>query len=166
MYENLARAIDQLKKAKESKNIFKETEEQKQFFSLSNGLPFYLWHHMLNNTEDQHNHIARETGGMCCFNHLISLPKKGNVAHNLYPYEYQLYQDLMRPKPKPTDDDIELKQTYRKNWILKATGLGITEILLRVCVRNNDLKGHKVLIVTGPNLQLAQTLIKRIRDSF
>lgn len=35
-----------------------------------------------------------------------------------------------------------------------------------MCVRNDDLKGHKVLIVTGPNLQLAQSLIKTIRDLF
>lgn len=169
MYENLAKVIEQRKKAIESKNIFRETEEQRQFISIAKGLPFYLWHHMLNNTEDQHNQIARETGGMCCFNHLISLPKKDNVSHNLYPYEYQLYRDLMRPKPKPTDP-IELRQTYKKHWILKSTGLGITEILLRwicwMCVRNDELKGHKVLLVTGPNLQLAQTLIKRIKELF
>lgn len=54
--------------------------------------------------------------------------------------------------------------------VIKATGLGITEFVLRwiawMCIRNDDLKGKRVRIVTGPNIALAITLIKRLKDLF
>jgi hypothetical protein len=40
-------------------------------------------------------------------------------------------------------------------WILKATGLGVTEFMLRfmawLCLRNDDYKNSQMVIVTGPN---------------
>ena len=35
-----------------------------------------------------------------------------------------------------------------------------------MCVRNDDLKGQRVCIVTGPNIALAITLIKRLKELF
>jgi hypothetical protein len=50
-------------------------------------------------------------------------------------------------------------QQHKHIWIKKATGLGITEFMLRYiawkCLFNEDWKGKQVCIVTGPNEDLA-----------
>ena len=55
-------------------------------------------------------------------------------------------------------------------WVKKATGLGVTEFMLRfmawLCLRNNDYKGSQMVIVTGPNQELAIKLIKRMKMLF
>ena len=55
-------------------------------------------------------------------------------------------------------------------WIKKATGLGITEFMLRymswLCVRNNKLQDSHMCIVTGPRIELAITLINRMKGLF
>jgi hypothetical protein len=55
-------------------------------------------------------------------------------------------------------------------WIKKATGLGITEFMLRfmvwLCLRNDDYQGSQMVIVTGPNQDIAIKLIKRLKALF
>jgi hypothetical protein len=55
-------------------------------------------------------------------------------------------------------------------WIKKATGLGITEFCLRfmawLCLRNDDYKNSQMVIITGPNQELAIKCIKRIKALF
>ncbi|MGH9972996.1 MAG: hypothetical protein ACRD93_03760, partial [Nitrososphaeraceae archaeon] len=55
-------------------------------------------------------------------------------------------------------------------WVLKSTGLGITEFFLRVigwlCTRDDKLKGSQVCIVTGPRVELSITLIDRLKAIF
>jgi hypothetical protein len=52
-------------------------------------------------------------------------------------------------------------------WIKKATGLGVTEFFLRfmawLCLRNNDYRNSQMCIVTGPNIDIAIKLIKRMK---
>jgi primosomal protein N' len=107
--------------------------------------------------------------GRCCFNHLIGLPEKHGIKHNLYLYEHNLFAELMKDEPKLTED-ITKRQQYKHITVIKATGLGITEFILRwiawMCVRNNDFKGRRICIVTGPNIALAITLIKRLKELF
>lgn len=54
--------------------------------------------------------------------------------------------------------------------VLKATGLGISELCIRflawLCLRNNDLQGSQMVIFTGPRLELAVTLVSRLKDLF
>jgi hypothetical protein len=49
-------------------------------------------------------------------------------------------------------------------WIKKATGLGVTEFMLRfmawLCLRNDDYQNSQMCIVTGPNQDIAIKLIK------
>jgi len=52
--------------------------------------------YLLNNHEAHHNELARETHGMCSRNHLIGLPEKNGIKHNLYEYEYNLFKELMK----------------------------------------------------------------------
>ena len=55
-------------------------------------------------------------------------------------------------------------------WILKSTGLGITEFFLRIigwlCTKDNSLKGSQVCIVTGPRIELSVILIDRLKGLF
>jgi hypothetical protein len=55
-------------------------------------------------------------------------------------------------------------------WIKKATGLGITEFMLRfmawLCSRNDDYKGSHMCIVCGPRLEIAIENCNRIRKLF
>lgn len=55
-------------------------------------------------------------------------------------------------------------------WIKKATGLGITEFMLRLiawlCLFDNEWRGKQICIVTGPRIDLAITLIKRLKGLF
>ena len=54
--------------------------------------------------------------------------------------------------------------------IKKATGLGITEFMLRymawLCMKNDSLKGSQMCIVTGPRIELAIGLIARLKSLF
>lgn len=55
-------------------------------------------------------------------------------------------------------------------WIKKATGLGITEFMLRymawLCLKDDKLNGCQMCIVTGPRIDLAITLIDRLKKLF
>lgn len=69
-------------------------------------------------------------------------------------------------------------QSHKHVWIKKATGLGVTEFMLRymawLCisaassanVQKNILPGSQMCIVTGPRIELAITLIDRMKGLF
>ncbi len=103
--------------------------------------------------DDKGNHVD------CCFNHIIGLPLKGKEPKPIFDYEMQIYDAL---------------QERKVVWIKKATGLGITEFMLRylawLCVVGSARTGFgpawKAVIVTGPNINLAVTLIKRFKELF
>lgn len=67
-------------------------------------------------------------------------------------------------------NDFDDKIKDKHLWILKATGLGVSELMLRViawlCTRNDSFKDSQVVIVTGPNIDLAVGLIRRIKKIF
>ena len=73
----------------------------------------------------------------------------------MFEYEKEIYDALQQTKYV---------------WIKKATGLGITEFMLRyiswLCLRDDKLKGSYVCIVTGPRIELAITLINRLKGLF
>jgi hypothetical protein len=60
-----------------------------------------------------------KTKGDCCFNHVIGLLQKNGVEKPLYDYEKIIFDSL---------------QSHKYLWIKKATGLGITEFMLRFTV--------------------------------
>jgi hypothetical protein len=55
-------------------------------------------------------------------------------------------------------------------WIKKATGLGVSEFMLRfmawLCLKDNSLSGSQMCIVTGPRIELAIALIDRMKRLF
>ena len=103
----------------------------------------------------EHKAVDILTNGYCCFNHIIGLPKKNEEDKPFYDYEKLLLDTL---------------QQHKHVWIKKATGLGITEFILRymawLCLKNHDLTGTQMCIVTGPRIDLAITLIDRMKRLF
>ena len=63
-------------------------------------------------------------------------------------------------------------ENHKHVWIKKATGLGITEFMLRyiawLCIRDDSLRrdGAQICIVTGPRIELAIGLIARLKGFF
>jgi hypothetical protein len=72
--------------------------------------PFWIW------DVDQHKQEDAKTNGDCCFNHIIGLPQKDGIDKPLYDYQQIIFDSL--------DNNKHL-------WIKKATGLGISEFMLR-----------------------------------
>jgi hypothetical protein len=93
--------------------------------SVLRGLKF--WH------REEHLRLATETNKQCCFNHVVGLPQKDQVHHPMYDYEKLLYDSLM-------SDDGSFKDKHL--WVKKATGLGVTEFMLRMIAWLCTKDGH------------------------
>jgi hypothetical protein len=117
---------------------------------LLKGLPFYNW--------QNDSAIPRKSlHGLTelSFNHAIGLPTKNDQEMPLFDYEQLLYNTL---------------QEHKHVWIKKATGLGVTEFMLRymawLCFSRNEYSNSQMCIVTGPRIELAITLINRMKGLF
>ena len=55
-------------------------------------------------------------------------------------------------------------------WVKKATGLDVTEFMLRLmawlCTSENHFRNCQMCIVAGPNIDMAIKLIKRMKNIF
>jgi hypothetical protein len=137
------------------------TQQRSRLSETLKDKPFWIW-----NTEDHKQEYIR-TKGQCCFNHIIGLPTKEDEEKAIFDYEKILYDTLL-------DNDYSnvLRHTfkYKHIWVKKATGLGVTEFFLRLmawlCLRNDDYKNSQMCIVTGPNIDIAIKLIKRMKALF
>ena len=121
-------------------------------FDRFQNLPFWIW------DQSEHKRQDLETKGNCCFNHLLGLPRNNNDVSKqnpLFDYQQTIFESL---------------QNHRHLWILKSTGLGISEFFLRymawLCLRNDDYQNSQMVIVTGPNIDLAIKLIRRMKRLF
>src|SRR5919106_1222346 len=161
------------------------TEDSKALEQLKikvQGKVFWDW-------DSQEHRKGNKTSSQCCFNHIIGLPKKAGIQHPLYDYELIIYRCLLQPsylnsKPislpagntaaeKTTKSKLLQEQIYSESKckhaaILKASGLGITELVIRwiiwMCLRDQELKGSQVIIFTGPRIELATSIISRMKD--
>jgi len=86
---------------------------------------------------------------------VLGLPQKNGNDMPLFDYEHIVYDTL---------------EQSRYVWIKKATGLGISEFMLRymvwLCLKDDALSGSQMCIVTGPRIDLAIALIDRIKRLF
>ncbi|MEP6575525.1 MAG: hypothetical protein ABJB85_03775 [Nitrososphaerota archaeon] len=110
--------------------------QQQQQTSSSNlsvlrGLPFWIW------DKEEHRQRAAATNGNCCFQHVVGTTKD-KKEYPLFDYEKILYDSLMS-----VDDTFK----YKHLWVKKATGLGVTEFMLRLmawlCTRERHLMAVK-----------------------
>ena len=95
--------------------------------------------------------------------HIIGLPTKEGEEKAMFDYEKILYDSIFV-------NDVSNNFKHKHLWVKKATGLGVTEFFLRLmawlCLRNDDYQNSQMCIVTGPNIDIAIKLIKRMKALF
>ncbi len=135
-----------------------EDSKLQELIAKLRGKDFWIW-----NTE-QHKQVFKQTNGQCCFNHIIGLPLKNNQPKPMFDYERLLYDALMNPTPEK--DKFKAKHLF----VVKATGLGVTEFTLRfmvwLCTCDDSYQGSQMVLVTGPSLEISITLMKRLKSLF
>jgi late competence protein required for DNA uptake (superfamily II DNA/RNA helicase) len=128
------------------------TQQQSTLTNKLHNKPFWIWN------IEEHKQEDIRTDGDCCFNHIIGLPSKDSVDKPLYDYQQIIFDSLV------THDG------NKHLWIKKATGLGISEFMLRfmawLCLKDDKLSGSQMCIVTGPRIDLAIALIDRMKKLF
>ena len=133
-----------------------KTEQSK--LSELYGKPFWIWNIRKHKQEDA------KTNGDCCFNHIVGLPQKYGNDKPLYDYHRIIFDALV------TQNSNANSPNKKHLWIKKATGLGISEFMLRfmtwLCLKDNALSGSQMCIVTGPRIDLSIALIDRMKKLF
>jgi hypothetical protein len=120
----------------------------------------------------RHEQKDRATKGHCCFNHIIGLPKKDGKRKPIFDYERVLYRGRLERGYLNSSPSGGLDYFFKDKhlWVKKATGLGVTEFILRfmawLCLKDDSYRNSQMVIVTGPNQELAIKLIKRMKELF
>jgi hypothetical protein len=134
------------------------TQQQSKLFERLHNKPFWIWNIQEHRQEDI------RTNRDCCFNHIIGLPQKDGVDKPLYDYERLIFDSLV------THNGNVNFSNNKHLWIKKATGLGVSEFMLRfmawLCLKDNALSDSQMCIVTGPRIDLAIALIDRMKRLF
>jgi hypothetical protein len=111
----------------------KVAQQQSRLFEILQSKPFWIWN------VGEHKQEDVRINGDCCFNHIIGLPQKDGDKP-LYDYEQIIF------------DSLFTNNGNKHLWIKKATGLGISEFMLRfmawLCLKDNALAGSQMCIVT------------------
>jgi hypothetical protein len=135
--------------------------EQYQLLQRLRDKPFWIW------DPRQHKQEDIKTKGDCCFNHIIGLPRKDGIQKSIFDYEKLLYDSLLIPE---FYNHSKHNFKHKHVWVKKATGLGVTEFMLRLmawlCLKDDSYRNSQMCIVTGPNQELAIKLIKRMKALF
>ncbi|MFL6360992.1 MAG: hypothetical protein ACJ72V_16850, partial [Nitrososphaeraceae archaeon] len=130
--------------------------QQSKLSEILMNKPFWIWN------IEEHKHEDIRTKGDCCFNHIIGLPDKDGIDKPLYDYQKIIFDYLV------TQNSVI--NSNKHLWIKKATGLGISEFILRfmawLCLKDSSLAGSQMCIVTGPRIDLAIALIDRMKKLF
>jgi hypothetical protein len=111
--------------------------------------------------KQEHLRLAKESNQNCCFQHIVGCPTKSGRERPLWDYQKLIFDTLMSES-----GDFKDKHLY----LLKSTGIGASEIFLRLmawlALKDDTYRNSQTVIVTGPNLDLAIKLIKRMKVIF
>ena len=139
----------------ETKTSTTDNRDSSSSLSILKGLPFWIW------DKEEHRQQATATNGQCCFNHVVGLPTKDKKEYPLFDYEKILYDSLMSVDGSFKDKHL---------WVKKATGLGVTEFMLRMmawlCTKDEITGSSQMCIVTGPNIEMAIKVNKTYEGYF
>ncbi|MFL6413126.1 MAG: DEAD/DEAH box helicase family protein, partial [Nitrososphaeraceae archaeon] len=140
------------------KRISLEIAEQRtEVFGRLLNKPFWIWN------IEEHKQEDIMTNGNCCFNHIVGIPQRNGQGKPLYDYEKIIFDTLVTHNGNISSHNKHL-------WIKKATGLGVSEFMLRfmawLCLKDNTLSSSQMCIVTGPRIDLAIALIDRMKKLF
>jgi hypothetical protein len=146
------------KELKKRLTLVEEASQQSKPINRLRDKPFWIWN------VEEHKQKDIKTNGNCCFNHIIGLPTKGRTEKPIFDYQKILYDTLLY------NQSYNAAFKHKHLWVKKSTGLGVTEFFLRLmawlCLRNDDYKNSQMCIVTGPNIDIAIKLIKRMKGLF
>jgi late competence protein required for DNA uptake (superfamily II DNA/RNA helicase) len=87
----------------------------------------------------------------------------------MFDYEKIIFDCLIQTQSHDNHNSTNANTNtkHKHLWIKKATGLGITEFILRfmawLCLKDKSLSGSQMCIVTGPRIDLAIGLIDRMK---
>jgi hypothetical protein len=104
------------------KRISSGSQQQTQFFGKLRNKPFWIWN------IEEHKREDVITKGNCCFNHIVGLPQKDGTDKPLYNYEKIVFDSLVSSLSYTQHGNTNANKHL---WIKKATGLGISEFMLR-----------------------------------
>jgi hypothetical protein len=103
-------------------------QQQSRVFERLQNKPFWIW------SIKEHKQEDIITNGDCCFNHILGLPRKDSGDKPLYDYQRMIFECLVTQNGNASSANKRL-------WIRKATGLGISEFMLRfmawLCLKDN-----------------------------
>lgn len=95
-------------------------------------IPFWIWEPCLHRIQ-----YATEDG-YCCFNHMLSLPRKDGVSYPLFGFQKIIF-DMLEQNPNV--------------WIKKARGLGLTTFILRYLtwkiLFSSELDHKSIYVISG-----------------
>ena len=102
----------------------------------------------------------------CCWWHYVFYPNGGperdGIFHPCYKYETDILDKMEMEK-------LDSERTNPCKWfcVYKATGLGLTEFVLLwilwKCYTDPYFQDKEAMVITGPNVDLAQDLIRRAK---
>ena len=130
------------------------------------GKPFWYWDYT------RHKEKGQSQKGNCCFNHIIGLPKKDGKPKPMWDYEMLLYKSLTEPAYFNSHPSGNIALSIQRQTPLgkESDRNGGTEFMLRfmawLCLRNGEYQNSQMVIVTGPNIDLAIKLIRRMKGLF
>jgi hypothetical protein len=105
-------------------------QQQSRLFQMLLNKPFWNW------KVEEYKKEDIKTNGNCCFNHIVGLPQKDGNDKPLYEYEQIIF------------DSLTTQNGSKHLWIKKATGLGVSEFMLRfmawLCLKDNALSGSQM----------------------
>jgi hypothetical protein len=123
-----------------------DNQVTKEYASQFAGKPFWVW------DKKAHEQEWNRTYGHCCYNHIISLPKKNGEPKGLFDYQYKVISELERSN---------------LICVFKARSTGITELMLRymgwLCLKDDQLKGSNMIIISAPSEELSISFIRRLK---
>ena len=118
------------------------TQQQSRLTERLHNKPFWIW-----NVEEHKLQDVR-TNGDCCFNHIIGLPQREGQDKPLYDYEKIIFDYLIASQFDTKNGNIDPNNKHL--WIKKATGLGISEFLLRfiawLCLKDMHYQDRKCVL--------------------
>lgn len=128
---------------------------------LFKGIPFWIDDPKQHEKEFNENIIGDpeiSDWSFCCFNHAIGCPITPEHNFNpLFDYQIRIFNK-------------QIVENYKKIFILKARGIGISEYFLRLmawlCLRNDKLRWSQMMIITGMRIHLARDLVTRMKLLF
>jgi hypothetical protein len=102
----------------------------------------------------------------------VNLQKINTITDDQTFYNTQFTRSMTGMSASPIHEPNNIAHSFKLKhlWVKKATGLGVTEFMLRfmawLCLHNDDYRNTQMVIITGPNQEQAIKLIKRMKALF